>query len=275
MPTISERRNTFRGLHQSGCFVLPNPWDVGSARYLQHLGFKALATSSAGFAFTRGLPDNAVPLDVTLAHIREIVEACDLPINADFENGFADDPAEVAENVRRCATTGVAGLSIEDSTGRKDGPLYCHEHAVARMQAARAALDGSGVLLIGRAECFLVGRPDLDETIRRLVSYAEAGADCLYAPGIETREQVAAIVSAVAPKPVNVLISGPGGLTIEVVAELGVRRVSVGGALARAGWGGFLRAARALAERGNFEGFVEATPHTVLNEFFRTDSLRR
>ncbi len=254
--------------------MLPNPWDIGSARYLQHLGFKALATTSAGYAFSRGLPDNAVPRDVMLTHIRELVEATDVPVNADFENGFADDPKEVAENVRLCAETGVAGISIEDSTGRKDGPLYCLEHAVARVQAARAALGDGGVILIGRAECFLVGHPDLAETIRRLVAYAEAGADCLYAPGLRSREEVAAVVKAVAPKPVNVLISGPGGLTIDEVAELGVRRVSVGGALARAAWGGFLRAATELAEARSFEGFVDATPYTQLNEFFRTDSLR-
>lgn len=275
MPTISERRDAFRALHESGCFVLPNPWDIGSARYLQHLGFKALATSSAGFAFSRGLPDNAVPRDVMLAHIREIAEASDLPINADFENGYANDPAQLADNVRLCVATGVAGLSIEDSTGRMDAPLYDRAHAVERMQAARAAIGDSGVLLVGRAECFLVGRPDLDETICRLISYAEAGADCLYAPGIETREEVAAVVSAVAPKPVNILISGPGGLTMEDAAELGVRRVSVGGALARAAWGGFLRAAKDLAERGSFAGFAEATPHGELNEFFRADAARR
>ena len=271
MPTISNRRDAFRALHASGCFVLPNPWDVGSARYLQHLGFKALATSSAGFAFSRGLPDNAVPRDAMLAHIRELVEASDLPINADFENGYADEPEEVARNVRLCVETGVAGLSIEDSTGRQDGPLYCREHAVARVRAAREAIGDSGVLLVGRAECFLVGQPDLDETICRLISYAEAGADCLYAPGIETREEVAAVVKAVAPKPVNVLISGPGGLTMEDVAELGVRRVSLGGALARAAWGGFLRAARDLAERGSFDGLSDATPHGELNNFFRAD----
>ena len=255
MTTISERRDAFRALHESGCFLLPNPWDVGSARYLQHLGFKALATSSAGFAFSRGLPDNAVPRDAMLAHIHEIVETSDLPINADFENGYADDPEEVARNVRLCVETGVAGLSIEDSTGRQDAPLYCREHAVARVRAAREGIGNSGVLLVGRAECFLLGQPDLDETICRLISYAEAGADCLYAPGIETREEVAAVVSAVAPKPVNVLISGPGGLTMEDAAELGVRRVSVGGALARAAWGGFLRAAKDLAARGEFRWF--------------------
>jgi 2-methylisocitrate lyase-like PEP mutase family enzyme len=275
MTTISERRDTFRALHQSGCFVLPNPWDIGSARYLQHLGFKALATSSAGFAFTRGLPDNAVPRDVMLTHIREIVAATDLPINADFENGFAAAPEPVADNVTRCIATGVAGLSIEDSTGRTDAPLYDPAHAVERMQAARAAIGDSGVLLVGRAECFLVGQPDIDETICRLISYAEAGADCLYAPGIQTREQVAAVVSAVAPKPVNVLISGPGGLTMEDAAELGVRRVSVGGALARAAWGGFLRAAKDLAARGSFDGLTEATPHGELNEFFRADAAPR
>ncbi|MEP6821867.1 MAG: isocitrate lyase/phosphoenolpyruvate mutase family protein [Chthoniobacterales bacterium] len=275
MPTISERRDAFRSLHATGCFVLPNPWDIGSARYLQHLGFKALATSSAGYAFSRGLPDNAVPRDVMLAHIRELVEASDLPINADFENGFTDDPGQLAENVRLCVATGVAGLSIEDSTGRKDAPLYDIPHAVERIRAAREAIGDSGVMLVGRAECFLVGKDDLDDVIRRLVSYAEAGADCLYAPGIDTVEEVVAVVEAVAPKPVNVLISGPGGLTIAGVAEMGVRRVSVGGALARAAWGGFFRAARGLAENGSFDGFADAMPHGELNEFFRTDSGER
>lgn len=275
MPTISERRATFRALHTAGCFILPNPWDVGSARYLQHLGFKALATSSAGYAFSRGLPDNAVPRDVMLNHIRELVEASDLPINADFENGYADDPAQLAENVRLGVASGVAGISIEDSTGRKDAPLYEHTHAVERIRAAREAIGESGVMLIGRAECFLVGEGDLDDALRRLTAYAEAGADCLYAPGLGTIAEVKAVVEAVAPKPVNVLISGPGGLTIAEMAQIGVRRISVGGALARAAWGGFLRAAMGLAEKGSFEGFAEAMPHGELNQFFREDAEER
>lgn len=269
MSTIAERRRRFRELHESGCFVLPNPWDIGSAIYLQHLGFKALATSSAGFAFSRGLPDNSVPRDVMLTHNREIVEATDLPVNADFENGYADDPQAVAENVRLCVATGVAGLSIEDSTGRKERPLYDLAHAVDRIGAARTAIDDSDVMLVGRAECFLVGVEDIDEVIRRLVAYSEAGADCLYAPGLSEREHISAVVAAVAPKPVNLLISGPGGLTIADAAALGVRRVSVGGALARTAWGGFIRAVKTLAEQGSFDGFVGAAPHGELNEFFR------
>jgi 2-methylisocitrate lyase-like PEP mutase family enzyme len=269
MPTIAERRETFRALHQSGCFPLPNPWDIGSARYLQALGFKAIATTSAGFAFSRGLADGAVGCDLMLAHIREIVEATDLPVNADFENGYADNPDGVAENVRRCVETGVAGLSIEDNSGRGDEPLYEVDRAVERIRAAKAAIGDSGVVLTGRAECFLVGRDDINEVIRRLTAYAEAGADCLYAPGIHERGHIAAVVKAVAPKPVNLLISAPGGLTIRDAAELGVRRVSVGSVLARAAWGEFIRAAKELAESGTFEGFAGATPHGELQEFFK------
>jgi 2-methylisocitrate lyase-like PEP mutase family enzyme len=272
MTTIADRRAIFRELHQGGCFAIPNPWDIGSARYLQHLGFKAIATSSAGFAFSCGLPDYAVPRDVMLAHIRELVEATDVPVNADFENGYADDPDGVAENVRRCVDAGVAGLSIEDASGQKEQPLYDIGHAVERIRAARAAIGDSGVLLVGRAECFLVGRPEIDEVIRRLSAYAEAGADCLYAPGIRTREHIAAVVAAVAPKPVNILIGAPIGLTMADAAALGVRRVSVGGALARAAWGGFIRAAKELAEHGRFDGFADAAPHAELQEFFQRDA---
>jgi 2-methylisocitrate lyase-like PEP mutase family enzyme len=273
MPTTSEKRTSFKRLHQQGWFSLPNPWDVGSALYLQHLGFKAVATTSAGFAFSRGLADNSVPRDVMLAHIRELVEATDVPVNADFENGYAHEPERVAENVRLCVETGVAGLSIEDSTGKKESPLYELDYAVARIEAARAAIDKSGgnVILVGRAECFLVGRTDIEEVTRRLQAYAGAGADCLYAPGVRTREDIALIVRAVAPKPVNVLISAPGGLTMSEAGALGVRRVSVGGALARAAWGGFMRAAKELAERGRFDGFADATPHAELNEFFASN----
>jgi len=268
MATISERRHVFRQLHQSGCFALPNPWDIGSAKYLEHLGFKALATTSAGFAFSRGIADGAVGLHAMLAHIGEIVAATDLPVNADFENGYADDPNTAAENVRLCVEAGVAGVSIEDNSGRKDKPLYEIEHAADRIRAAHEAIHGSGVILVGRAECFLVGVNDIDEVIRRLVAYAEAGADCLYAPGIRERDQIKAVVEAVAPKPVNLLISAPGGLTIRDAEELGVRRVSVGGALARAAWGGFIRAAKELAERGLFDGFTGAAPHPELQQFF-------
>ena len=274
---IAYKRERFRQLHESGCFAIPNPWDIGSARYLQHLGFKALATTSAGFAFSRGLPDNAVRRDMMLAHIRELVEATDLPINADFENGFAHHPESVAENVRLCVETGVAGLSIEDSTGVMEAPLYPLEHAVARIMAARSAINASGVdaVLVARAECFLVGSPDLDEVIRRLTAYAEAGADCLYAPGLGRREEVSAVVQAVAPKPVNVLISSSMGLQLADLAALGVRRVSVGGALARAAWGGFMRAARELAQQGGVDTLADAAPHGELQEFFQHDAQQR
>jgi 2-methylisocitrate lyase-like PEP mutase family enzyme len=275
MATIAERRRMFSDLHRSGCFAIPNPWDIGSARYLQHLGFKALATTSAGFAFARGLPDDAVGRDEMLAHIRELVEATDLPVNADFENGYADDPGEVAESVRLCVATGVAGLSIEDATDRKESRIYDVDLAVERMQAAREAIGKSGVLLIGRAEGFLVGREDLKQVIKRLVAYAEAGADCLYAPGFRERDEIKAIVAAVAPKPVNLLIGGAIGLTMADAAGLGVRRVSVGGAMARAAWGGFIRAAKQLAEEGRFDEFAQAAPHDELQEFFRKDLEQR
>jgi 2-methylisocitrate lyase-like PEP mutase family enzyme len=274
MPTIAERRQTFRDLHRSGCFAIPNPWDIGSACYLQHLGFKAIATTSAGFAFSRGLPDGAVGRDMMLDHIREIVEATDLPVNADFENGYADEVGEVAKNVRLCIETGVAGLSIEDNSGRKDRPLYDVELAAERIRAAREAIGDSGTLLVARAECFLVGVTNIDEVIRRLAAYANAGADCLYAPGIRDREDISAVVAAVAPKPVNLLIGGAVGLTMSDAATLGVRRVSVGGALARAAWGGFMRAARQLAEDGRFASFKDAAPHDELQEFFRDDAKR-
>jgi 2-methylisocitrate lyase-like PEP mutase family enzyme len=277
MPTIATKRATFRALHASGCFVLPNPWDVGSARYLQHLGFQAIATSSAGFAFSRGLPDNAVPLDMMLEHIREVVAATDIPVNADFENGFAHKPEKMAENVRLCIETGVAGLSIEDSTGDPANPLYSLDDAVARVRAARAAVDRSGqdTILVGRAECYLVGHADIAEVVRRLKAYAEAGADCLYAPGLGTRDEIRAVVESVAPKPVNILVSAPGGLTVADAAALGVRRISVGGALARTAWGGWVRAARELAETGKFDGFANAMPHGELNLFFREDLRKR
>lgn len=271
MPSIEERRSTFSQLHRSGCFALPNPFDIGTAKYLQHLGFKAIATTSAGFAFSRGLADGAVGRDMMLAHIREIVEATDLPVNADFENGYAHEPDELTESVRLCVETGVAGLSIEDNSGRKDRPLYDVDLAVERIRAAKAAVEKSGVVLTARAECFLVGQPDIDEVLRRLVAYANAGADCLYAPGIRERAQISAVVAAVAPKPVNLLIGGAIGLTMADAASLGVQRISVGGALARAAWGGFIRAAKELAEQGTFDGFTEAAPHSELQEFFQKD----
>ena len=277
MPTIAEKRATFHKLHAAGCFVIPNPWDIGTTRYLQHLGFKALATTSAGFAFARGLPDAAVSRDDMLAHIAELVSATDLPVNADFEGGYADAPEGVAESVRLCVETGVAGLSIEDSTGDKDKPLYDLDLAVARMKAARAAIDKAGgdVLLTGRAECFLVGRPDLDETVRRLKAYSAAGADCLYAPGIRTPELIAAVVKAAAPKPVNVLMPGALGLTVADLEALGTRRISVGGTLARVAWGAFIRAAKAIASDGRFDAFKDAAPHAEINGFFRDDMKTR
>jgi 2-methylisocitrate lyase-like PEP mutase family enzyme len=262
----------FRRLHESGCFVIPNPWDVGSARFLAHLGFPALATSSAGFGFSRGKPDSvlALGLDEVLAHAREIVGATSLPVNCDFQNGYADEPERVAENVRRCAATGVAGLSIEDATGDAARPLYELPLAVERVRAAKAALAGTEVLLTARAECFLVKHPDaLRESIRRLQAYAEAGADVLYAPGALTKEQVREIVSSAAPKPVNILCGSPDSPTVPELAALGVRRVSVGSALARAAWGGFARAARLIINEGRFDGLDGAIPFAELNEVFR------
>ena len=273
MSTIASRREVFRKLHESGCFLIPNPWDVGSARYLSGLGFKALATTSSGFAFSRGLPDaeSAITRDAALAHIGEIVGATDLPVNADFQAAYGDGPAEVANSVRLCVDTGVAGLSIEDSTGDAAMPLFELPTAVERVKAARRAIDatGTGVLLTARAECHLVGHPEpLAESIRRLRAYADAGADVLYAPGARTREDVPAIVAAVAPKPVNVLMSASTGLMLGDLAALGVRRVSVGSALARTAWTGFIRAAKRLAEEGSFAGFEGSVTHAELNGLF-------
>jgi 2-methylisocitrate lyase-like PEP mutase family enzyme len=277
MPTTAEKRKTFKALHASGCFVIPNPWDVGTARYLQQLGFKALATTSAGFAWSRGAADGGKPgtsrvtREMALAHMAELAAAADVPMNADFENGFADAPEDVAESVRLCVATGVSGLSIEDYTGDMANPLYDFDLAVARIRAARAAIDkaaGGDVLLTGRSEGLIRGRPDLDEAIRRLKAYADAGADCLYVPGIATPEQISAVVAAVAPKPVNLLIGTPSALTVEDAAALGVRRISVGGALARSAWGGFMRAARQIAEQGNFNAFADAAPSAELNKMF-------
>ena len=264
----------FRKLHASGCFILPNPWDVGSARYLQHLGFKALATTSAGFAFSRGLPDevSALPRDLMLAHIREIAAATSLPVNADFQSGYANEPEGVAESVALCVAAGVAGLSIEDSTGDAATPLYAEEVAIDRVRAARAAIDIAGVpvLLTARCEAWLVGHPDASRVaLRRLAAFAEAGADCLYAPGVKDLDEIARIVKAVAPKPVNVLVSAPSGdLTVARLAEIGVRRISVGSALARVAWGAFMKAARGMAETGSFEGLAGAAPFGELNELF-------
>jgi 2-methylisocitrate lyase-like PEP mutase family enzyme len=276
-PSIAERRRTFRRLHEAGCFVIPNPWDIGSARLLQGFGFKALATTSSGFAWSRGRPDNGVARDLVLGHLAQLVQATPLPVNADFESGFAPDAAGVADSVSLAVQTGVAGLSIEDSTGDPARPLYPIDEAVARLQAARGAIDAAGgdTLLVGRAECFLVGRPDLDETIARLKAYASAGADCLYAPGLRSREHIAAVVAAVAPKPVNLLIGAASELTVQDIAALGVRRISVGGALARAAWGGFMRAARSLAKHGTFDGFAQAADGQDLNALFSADDHER
>ena len=260
-PNIADRRTAFRQLHASGCFVMPNPWDIGSALILQGLGFKALASTSAGMAWSLGRPDNGVALDAVLAHLRTLVSAVDLPVNADFEHAFADDPEGVAANVARAVSTGVAGLSVEDSTGNPAAPLYGRSLAVERIAAAHAALEGSGVLLTARSEGFIVGRPDLDETIARLVAFSEAGADCLYAPGLREPEQIRAVVAAVAPKPVNGLTLGQ---PVSALAELGLRRISVGGALARVAYGAFLRAARAIATENRFD-FSEGAPGAELN----------
>ncbi len=273
MPTPADRRRVFRELHQAGCFVIPNPWDQGSARLLAQLGFPALATTSSGFAWSLGRSDNHVSLDEVLAHLRAIADSVAVPVNADFEGGFATEPADVAANVARATATGIAGLSIEDSTGDASRPLYDFALAVERIQAARRAIDdsGTGILLTGRSEGFLVGRPDLSETIRRLTAYAEAGADCLYAPGIRSRAEITAVARAVAPKPVNVLV-GSDFATVAELAELGVRRISVGGALARAAWGGFLEAAKEIAERGTFKALARAVPFADINQAFISPS---
>lgn len=269
--SIRARRAAFRDLHAGGCFALPNPWDRGSARWLAGAGFQALATTSSGRAWSQGVADGQMALPAVLAYLREIVDATALPVNADFEHGFAADAPGVERNVRLAIDTGVAGISIEDATGRADAPLFELDTAVLRLRAARAAIDASGqtVLLIGRAENFITGRPDLADTITRLRAYAQAGADCLYAPGLATREQIAAVVQAVAPKPVNVLVGHAGmGLTMADLAGLGVRRVSVGGALARAAWGGFMHALGPLAEAGRFDGLAAAASGAELNGFF-------
>ncbi len=272
--TASLEISTFRELHKSGCFLLPNPWDEGSARCLKYLGFKALATTSAGLAFSRGLPDTVTALsrDEVLMHVKTIVGATDLPVNADYQNGYADEPENVAANVVLCVATGAAGLSIEDATGNDLSPLYERSLAVERIRAARQAIDSTGkpVILTARCEAWLVGEPEpFRVALDRLVAYADAGADCLFAPGVREPEEIASIVKAVAPKPVNVLISAPvPGLTVERLADLGVRRISVGSALARSAWGAFLRAAKDIAATGSFECFADAASFAELNEIF-------
>jgi len=268
MQPMSAMTDRFRQLHQSGCFAIPNPYDIGTARVLASLGFQALATTSAGFAWTLGKRDNHVTLDEELAHLRAISAAVNVPVNADFEGGFAVQPDDVARNVAAAATTGIAGLSIEDSTHDDADPLFDFELAVARIRAARRALDagGSGVLLTARSEGFIAGRPDLDETIRRLVAFADAGADVLYAPGIRNLDDLARVVQAVAPKPVNAL-AWPD-VTVADLARIGARRISVGGALARAAWGGFMAAAREIAEKGTFTALANAMPGGEINALF-------
>src|SRR5260221_8508731 len=269
-PSVTDKRRLFRQLHESGCFLIPNPWDLGSALYLQSLGFRALATTSAGFAWSQGLADNGVSREAMLEHLAAMVAATDVPINADFEGGFATDNAGIAESVRLEVGTGVAGLSIEDSSGDAERPLLDLGTAVDRMRAARRAIDQSGgdAMLIGRSEGFIAGRPDLDETIQRLRAYANAGADCLYAPGLRTRDQITAVGASAAPKPVNLLVGWASDLNLASIAALGGRRVSVGGALARTAWGGLIRAAKMLAEQGTFAGFADAATGGDLNKFF-------
>jgi 2-methylisocitrate lyase-like PEP mutase family enzyme len=278
-PTQNSVIDRFRALHESGCFVLPNPWDAGAAIYLQQLGFEALATTSAGFVFSRGLPDSAVSRGPMLSHISEIVEATPLPVNADFETGYADEPEGVATSVTLCIATGVAGLSIEDRSGNSAAPLYDHDLAVERIKAARAAIDASGipVVLTARCEAWLVGQPDPARVaIERLIAFAEAGADCLYAPGVRDPVEIETIVKAVAPKPVNVLVSRFNSeLTVSRLADLGVRRISVGSALACVAWGAFMRAARTIAEIGSFEALSTAAPANEINELFQKRAARK
>jgi 2-methylisocitrate lyase-like PEP mutase family enzyme len=267
--TTADKRATFRKMHESGCFIIPNPYDVGSAKALQHLGFKALASTSAGFAWAIGKSDNHVTLDEKCEHLAAICAAVDLPVNADFEGGFAIEPAKVGANVARAVKTGVAGLSIEDSTTDSPKSLFDRALAIDRIRAARAAIDAdnSGVLLTGRCEAFLVGQADLAMVIDRLQAYSEAGADCLYAPGIKTREQISAVVKAVHPKPVNLLI-GASGLSLAEAADLGIRRISVGGSLARTAWTGFMRSAKEMAEKGTFTELANGYPGGELNKMF-------
>ncbi|PWC97025.1 isocitrate lyase/phosphoenolpyruvate mutase family protein [Azospirillum sp. TSO5] len=273
MADHSKTRTAFSDLHKDGCFVIPNPWDIGSAMMLKHLGFRALASTSAGFAFSRGLSDAdwAVSCADMLTHIADIVQATDLPVNADFESGYAHDVEGLARNVRLCAETGVAGLSVEDATGDPSKPLYDFAHGVERIAAATEALRGTGVLLTARCEAVLVDHSAaVEEVLRRLPAYAAAGADVLYAPGLRNPSVIKAAVDAVGPKPLNLLVSSPIGLSVQQIAELGVRRISLGSALSRAAWGGFLRAARMLADQGRFDALSEAEPFDTLNGFFRT-----
>lgn len=276
--SLAARRNAFRALHERGCFVIPNPWDVGSARYLQHLGFPALATTSAGFAFSHGLPDSGDDAVVTrernLAYVASIVAAVDLPVSADFMSGYGLEPEDVAESVTQCVATGVAGLSIEDATGNSSSPLYDLPTAVERVRAARRAIDrsGSDVLLTARAECYHVGHPEpFRESVRRLQAYAAAGADVLFAPGPQTPAEIEGLVAAVTPKPLNLLVVRDIGLRVNEIAALGVRRISVGGALALAAWTGFIHAAKTLRSEGSFAGLAGLVPYPELNGLFAAD----
>jgi 2-methylisocitrate lyase-like PEP mutase family enzyme len=272
-PSTTEKRKTFRKLHEAGCFVIPNPWNVGSARYLQGLGFKALATTSSGYAHSVGYPDGGLSLDQVLAHFREMAQATDVPCNADFEDGLADDLDGLAENVTRCVATGIAGLSIEDSPNNGKTPLYDLDTAVARVKAARMAIDRAGgdVVFTARAEGFIRGVPDLADVVRRLKAYRDAGADCLYAPGIKTREQIETVMKAAAPKPVNFLNGGVFGFTVADIAAMGVRRISVGGSLARVAMRAFIRTATEIAKDGTFDGFAGLISNPELNKFFSED----
>jgi 2-methylisocitrate lyase-like PEP mutase family enzyme len=271
-PSVADKRRVFRQLHASGCFVIPNPWNVGTARYLQAQGFKALATTSSGFAHGQGYPDGAMARVQVLAHLREISGAVDVPVNADFENGYADDPEGVAQSIGLALDTGIAGISIEDSTGDSTNPLYDFDTALARVRAARAAIDpASDVVFTARSEGFVAGRPDLAETVRRLKAFAAAGADCLYAPGIKTPEEIAAVVQAVAPKPVNFLMSAATHFTIDELAALGVRRISLGGTLARVAWTAVTKAVRKITEEGKFDGLAGTMSNAELNAFFKED----
>src|SRR4051794_30829188 len=267
--SAEDKRAAFRKLHESGCFVLPNPWDIGSARALQHLGFKAIASTSAGFAWSIGRADNRVTVDDVCDHLAALCGAVDLPVNADFEGGFAREPDQVGVNVARAVATGIAGLSIEDSTGDKAAPLYERALAIDRMKAARSAIDAdnSGAMLVGRCEAFLWGITDLSLVIDRLTAYADAGADCLYAPGLKSKEHIAEVVKAVQPKPFNLLIGG-SGLSVAQAADLGVRRISVGGSLARTAWAGFIKASREMAEQGTFGELGNGYPGGELNKMF-------
>ena len=277
MPTANDKRKAFRALHETGCFVIPNPWTVGSARYLQGLGFKALATTSSGYAHAIGLSDGDVTRDMVLGHARELAEASDVPMNLDYEGGYADDPDGVAANVGLATDTGIAGISIEDFTGNEADPLYPFDLALARVKAARKAIDasGTGVVFTARTEGFIHNRPDIKETIRRLKAFADAGADCLYAPGIKTREQIEAVTKAVAPTPVNLLMSWASGFTVDEIAAMGVRRISVGGTLARTAMHAFVKAANEIATHGSFDSFAGVISNAELNKFFAEDRARR